>query len=100
MPTNEAPRNFALESLDRKNRRHRPKKRGNGCSHCGKEDHEFMELERENTLKCTAYGRTCRKCNMRNHYSFLCRSRRRENKKEKENKEEEEEEEDDKEELL
>ena len=79
---------LAPASTYKKEKRYKPKTAGNGCSHCGKDDHEFAKHYRENRSKCPAYGKTCSKFNWKNHYSTVCRSKRWENREDTGSKEE------------
>ena len=46
------------------------------CGFCRKSDHGNNNDIETRRKKCPAYGQKCKKCNLKNHFTHLCKSRR------------------------
>ena len=69
-----------IKSTFKKSQSHSAVDKETKCTYCGNPNHGDGKDRELRKLKCPAYGNSCSKCNIRNHYPHLCRSKGKRNK--------------------
>ena len=69
-----------IKSTFKKSQSHSAVDKETKCTYCGNPNHGDGKDRELRKLKCPAYGNSCSKCNIRNHYPHLCRSKGKKNK--------------------